>query len=248
LALLHGIAAIAAGGDQIVSGMALNLIAAGATPSLASAWFGQRGTTPPLPSRARFGPIALPLAQSLSEVPIVGRVYTAIISGHSLPVYLAWLAVPLTAFVLARTRFGLRLRAVGESPEAVDAAGLSVAGLRFAALAVNGVLCGVAGVCLSMAQGNGFLRDMSAGRGYLALAALIFGKWRPWPVLSACLLFAAADAVQARLQGIVLPGIGPVPVQLIQAVPYLITVAILAGFVRTARPPCALVKPYPPTR
>jgi len=248
LALLHGIAAIAAGGDQIVSGMALNLIAAGATPSLASAWFGQRGTTPPLPSRARFGPIALPLAQSLSEVPIVGRVYTAIISGHSLPVYLAWLAVPLTAYVLARTRFGLRLRAAGESPEAVDAAGLSVAGLRFAALAVNGVLCGVAGVCLSMAQGNGFLRDMSAGRGYLALAALIFGKWRPWPVLSACLLFAAADAVQARLQGIVLPGIGPVPVQLIQAVPYLITVAILAGFVRTARPPCALVKPYPPTR
>jgi simple sugar transport system permease protein len=113
---------------------------------------------------------------------------------------------------------------------------------------VNGVLCGVAGVCLSMAQGNGFLRDMSAGRGYLALAALIFGKWRPWPVLAACLLFAAADAVQARLQGVVLPGIGPVPVQLIQALPYLITVGILAGFVRTARPPRALGKPYPPTR
>jgi simple sugar transport system permease protein len=89
---------------------------------------------------------------------------------------------------------------------------------------------------------------MSAGRGYLALAALIFGKWRPWPVLAACLLFAAADAVQARLQGVVLPGIGPVPVQLIQALPYLITVAILAGFVRTARPPRALGKPYPPTR
>ena len=101
-----------------------------------------------------------------------------VISGHSLPVYLAWLAVPLTAFVLASTRFGLRLRAVGESPEAVEAAGLSVARLRFTALAVNGALCGVAGVRLSMAQGNGFLRDMSAGRGYLALAALIFGKWR----------------------------------------------------------------------
>jgi simple sugar transport system permease protein len=248
VALLHGVAAIVAGGDQIVSGMALNLIAAGATPSLASAWFGQRGTTPPLPNGARFGPIALPLAETLSEAPIVGRVYTAIISGHSLPVYLAWLAVPLTAFVLARTRFGLRLRAVGESPEAVDAAGLSVVRLRFTALAVNGALCGVAGACLSMAQGNGFLRDMSAGRGYVALAALIFGKWQPWPVLSACLLFAAADAVQARLQGVVLPGIGPVPVQLIQALPYLITVAILAGFVRTARPPRALGKPYPPTQ
>ena len=247
LALLHGVAAIAAGGDQIVSGMALNLIAAGATPSLASAWFGQRGTTPPLPNGARFGRITLPFAQALSEVPVVGRIYGAIISGHSLPVYLAWLAVPLTAFVLARTRFGLRLRAVGESPEAVDAAGLWVAGLRFAALAVNGALCGIAGVCLSMAQGNGFLRDMSAGRSYLALAALIFGKWRPWPV-PACLLFAAADAVQARLQGVMLPAIGTVPVQLIQALPYLITVAILAGFVRATRPPHALGKPYPPIR
>jgi general nucleoside transport system permease protein len=85
LSLLHGVAAIIGGGDQIVSGMALNLIAAGATPSLASAWFGQRGTTPPLPDGARFGPIALPFAQSLSSVPVVGRVYTAIISGHSLP-------------------------------------------------------------------------------------------------------------------------------------------------------------------
>ena len=248
LALLHGVAAIAGGADQIVSGMALNLIAAGATPSLASAWFGQRGTTPPLPAGARFGPITLPLAQSLGEVPIAGRVYTTIISGHSLPVYLAWLAVPLTAFVLSYTGFGLRLRAVGESPEAVNAAGLSVARLRFTALAVNGVLCGLAGVCLSMAQGNGFLRDMSAGRGYLALAALIFGKWRPWPVLAACLLFAAADAVQARLQGVVLPGFGAVPVQLIQALPYVITVVILAGLVGTARPPRALGKPYPPVR
>ena len=188
----------------------------------------------------------MPLAESLSEVPILGRVYTTVISGYSLPVYLAWLAVPLTAFVLARTRFGLRLWAVGESPEAVAAAGLSVARLRLGAVAVNGALCGLAGVCLSTAQGNGFLRDMSAGRGYLALAALIFGKWRPWPVLGACLLFAAADAVQVRLQGAILPGIGTVPVQLIQALPYLITVAILAGFVGTARPPRALGKPYLP--
>ena len=188
----------------------------------------------------------MPLAQLLSEVPILGRIYTTVISGYSLPVYLAWLAVPLTAFVLARTRFGLRLWAVGQSPEAVAAAGLSVARLRLGALAVNGALCGLAGVCLSMAQGNGFLRDMSAGRGYLALAALIFGKWRPWPVLGACLLFAAGDAVQVRLQGAILPGIDTVPVQLIQALPYLITVAILAGFVGTARPPRALGKPYLP--
>jgi ABC-type uncharacterized transport system permease subunit len=218
LALLHGLAVVSAGGDQIVSGMALNLIAAGAAPSLAAAWFGTGGTTPPLPDAARFGPL---------------------LRGHSLLVWLAWLAVPATALVLARTRFGLRLRAVGDSPEAVDAAGLSVVRLRYQALVVGGGLCGIAGATLSMAQGNGFLRDMSAGRGYLALAALIFGKWRPWPVLGACLMFAAADALQARLQGV-----AGVPVQLIQALPYLLTVLILAGFVGAARPPRALGKPF----
>jgi ABC-type uncharacterized transport system permease subunit len=222
LALLHGLAVVSAGGDQIVSGMALNLIAAGAAPSLAAAWFGTGGTTPPLPDAARFGPL---------------------LRGHSLLAWLAWFAVPATALVLARTRFGLRLRAVGDSPEAVDAAGLSVVRLRYLALAVGGVLCGIAGATLSMAQGNGFLRDMSAGRGYLALAALIFGKWRPWPVLGACLMFAAADALQARLQGV-----AGVPVQLIQALPYLLTVLVLAGFVGAAHPPRALGKPFTPPR
>ena len=247
LALLHGLATITAGGDQIVSGMALNLIAAGGAPSLAAAWFGQGGSTPPLPSGARFGPIALPLTQRLSSVPILGRAWAMIVSGQSLPVYLAWLAVPTTALVLARTRLGLRLRAVGESPQAVAAAGLSVARLRYLALVVNGALCGVAGASLSMAEGNGFLRDMSAGRGYLALAALIFGKWRPGPVLLACLLFAFADAVQARLQGGTLFG-WDVPVELIQALPYLVTVVVLAGFVGAARPPRALGRPYPAPR
>jgi general nucleoside transport system permease protein len=245
LALLHGVATITAGGDQIVSGMALNLIAAGAAPSLAAAWFAQGGATPPLPGGARFGPIELPLTQALSAVPILGRAWATIVSGQSLPVYLAWLAVPVTGLVLARTRFGLRLRAVGESPQAVAAAGLSVARLRYRALVVNGGLCGIAGACLSMAEGDGFLRDMSAGRGYLALAALIFGKWRPGPVLLACLLFAFADAVQARLQGQAILGIA-VPVELIQALPYLVTVVVLAGFVGTARPPRALGTPYPP--
>jgi general nucleoside transport system permease protein len=245
LALLHGLATITARGDQIVSGMALNLIAAGAAPSLAAAWFAQGGATPSLPSGARFGPIALPLTAALSPVPILGRVWAMIVSGQSLPVYLAWLAVPATALVLARTRFGLRLRAVGESPQAVAAAGISVARLRYLALVVNGGLCGVAGASLSMAEGNGFLRDMSAGRGYLALAALIFGKWRPGPVLLACLLFAFADAVQARLQGQAVFG-AAIPVELIQALPYLVTVVVLAGFVGAARPPRALGRPYPP--
>jgi general nucleoside transport system permease protein len=243
LALLHGLATITLGGDQIVSGMALNLIAAGGAPSLAAAWFGQGGSTPALPAGARFAPIALPLSHMTGGAPFLGRVWTEIVSGQSLPVYLAWAAVPMTAWLLAHTRFGLRLRAVGDSPEAVAAAGLSVAHLRYLALAVNGALCGVAGAALSMAEGNGFLRDMSAGRGYLALAALIFGKWRPWPVLAACVLFAAADAVQARLQGARL--IGGLPVELIEALPYLVTVVVLAGFVGAARPPRALGKPFP---
>ncbi|HEV2302127.1 MAG TPA: ABC transporter permease, partial [Stellaceae bacterium] len=94
----------------------------------------------------------------------------------------------------------------------------------------------------------GFLRDMSAGRGYLALAALIFGKWQPWPVLAACLLFAAADALATRLEGLLVPGLGALPVELIEALPYVVTVAVLAGFVGAARPPRALGKPFPPAR
>lgn len=248
LSLAHGLATVTAGGDQIVSGMALNLIAAGAAPSLAQAWFAQGGATPPLSAGARFGPLTLPFAETLHTVPILGGSYDRLLSGQSLPVYLAWIAVPVTAIVLGWTRFGLRLRAAGENPEAVAAAGLSVARLRYTALVVNGALCGIAGASLSMAQGDGFLRGMSAGRGYLALAALIFGKWRPWPVSAACLLFAAADAVQARLQGAVLPGIGAVPASLIQALPYVVTVAVLAGFVSAARPPRSLGKPFPPER
>ena len=134
---------------------------------------------------------------------------------------------------------GLRLRAVGEAPEAVDTAGISVAGMRYRAMAVCGVLCGVAGASLSIAQNALFVRDMTAGMGYLALAALIFGKWRPAPTLFACFLFAFADAVQARLQGVDIPGVGVVPVQAIQAIPYLLTVLLLAGFVGRASAPGA---------
>ena len=108
----------------------------------------------------------------------------------------------------------------------------------------TGLLCGIAGADLSLAQSAGFFREMTAGRGYLALAALIFGKWRPVPVLLACLLFAFADAVQTRLQGVALPVIGTIPVQFIEAVPYILTVLLLAGFVGKARPPKAIGMPY----
>jgi general nucleoside transport system permease protein len=248
LALVHGYAAITHHGNQVVSGMALNILVAGLAPSLAAAWFQQGGNTPALAAGARFAAIDLPFAATLNALPGIGLLVDQLVDGHTLPVYLAAAAVPLTAFILTRTRFGLRLRAVGENPQAVDTAGISVARLRYQALLCTGLLCGIAGADLSLAQSAGFFRDMTAGRGYLALAALIFGKWRPVPTLLACLLFAFADAVQTRLQGVALPWIGVIPVQFIQALPYILTVLLLAGFVGKARPPKAIGMPYVTSR
>jgi ABC-type uncharacterized transport system permease subunit len=245
---VHGYAAITQHGNQVVSGMALNILVAGLAPSLAAAWFQQGGNTPALPAAARFGAIDLPFAAVLKALPGIGLLFDQLVDGHTLPVYLAAAAVPLTALILRRTRFGLRLRAVGENPQAVDTAGISVPRLRYQALLCTGLLCGIAGADLSLAQSAGFFRDMTAGRGYLALAALIFGKWRPVPTLLACLLFAFADAVQTRLQGVALPWIGVIPVQFIQALPYILTVLLLAGFVGKARPPKAIGMPYVTSR
>jgi simple sugar transport system permease protein len=244
LAMVHGFACITHRGDQVVSGVALNIMVAGLGPVLADAWFRQAGRIPVTGTGARFAPIGLPFADSLAAVPIVGMLYAELVSGHNILVYLAALALPLSAWVLYRTRFGLRIRAAGESPEAVDTAGISVEGLRYRALMVTGMLCGFAGAYLSIAQNAGFLRDMSAGKGYLALAALIFGKWRPVPAVLGCLLFAFADALQARLQGVALPGIGQIPTQFIQALPYLLTILLLAGFVGRAIAPKAIGQPY----
>jgi len=243
LSMVHAVACVSYNGNQVVSGMALNILMAGLAPTLAFAWFSQGGQTPMLGPGQRFAPIVLPFAETLASVPIVGAIYGRI-SGHNVLVYIAAFAVPLVAFVLYRTRFGLRLRAVGENPQAVDTAGISVAGLRYRALLCNGVLCGLSGAYLSIAHGAGFVRDMTAGKGYLALAALIFGKWRPLPTLLACLLFAFTDALQARLQGAVLPVVGAIPVQAIQALPYVLTVLLLAGFVGRAMAPKAIGIPY----
>jgi simple sugar transport system permease protein len=244
LSLIHGFASITHHGNQVVSGMALNIMVAGLCPVLANAWFRQSGQTPMLAQQARFGPIELPFAQAVAKVPVIGPLYAQVISGHNILVYAAAAAVPLVAFVVYRTSFGLRLRAVGENPEAVDTAGVSVSRLRYQALILAGLLCGVAGAYLSTAHNAGFIRDMTAGKGYLALAALIFGKWKPVPTLLACLLFAFADAVQIRLQGVPVPGIGVIPVQLIQALPYVLTVLLLAGFVGKSIAPKASGIPY----
>lgn len=242
--LIHGFASITNRGNQIVSGVAINFLAAGLTALLGQAWFRQGGRTPALPEGGRFQNIDLPFADTLKDVPYLGEVYYELISGHNVIVYIAFLAVPLTWWVLYRTRFGLRLRAVGESPAAVDTAGISVIWLRYRAVIVCGVLCGIAGAYLSIAQSSGFVKDMTAGRGYIALAALIFAKWKPLNAMLACMLFGFLDAVAIRMQGQEIPGIGEVPVQVFQALPYILTVILLAGFIGKAIPPKASGIPY----
>ena len=243
-ALVHAYACVTHHGNQVVSGMAINILVAGLGPTLAIAWFGLAGQTPALDGDARFVGWALPLSGTLEAIPFFGPLYSEVVSGHNSLVYLTIALVPLLAILIYRTRFGLRLRAVGENPQAVDTAGISVTFLRYRAMIVCGALCGIAGAYLSTAHAAGFVRDMTAGKGYLALAAMIFGKWRPVPTVLACLLFAFAEALQIRLQGVQIPGIGEVPVQLIQALPYVLTVVLLAGFVGRAVAPKASGIPY----
>ncbi|RWO69092.1 MAG: ABC transporter permease [Mesorhizobium sp.] len=243
-AMIHGFASITHRGNQIVSGVAINFIAAGSTIILGQAWFQQGGRTPALQPGERFEAITLPGAEAIRNVPIIGPIYAELLSGHSILVYLAFLMVPFTWWVLFRTRFGLRLRAVGENPAAVDTAGISVAWLRYRALICTGILTGIAGAYLSMVQNGGFVKDMTAGKGYIALAALIFAKWKPVNAMFACLLFGFLDAASIRLQGSPLPIIGKVPAQFMQALPYILTVILLAGFIGKAIPPRAGGVPY----
>jgi ABC-type uncharacterized transport system permease subunit len=244
LGLVHGFASITHRGNQIVSGVAINFLAAGLTVLLGQAWFSEGGRTPQIPNEARFRPIQLPGTEAAQQYPGLGHLYAEAISGHNILVYCAFLAVPLTWWMLNRTRFGLRLRAVGENPHAVDTAGISVAGLRYAAVVIAGVLCGFAGAYLAVAQSAGFIRDMTAGKGFIALAALVFAKWKPVPAMLTCLLFGFLDAVAIRLQGTPLPVVGQVPVQVFQALPYVLTVVLLAGFIGRAVPPRASGVPY----
>lgn len=241
---VHGLASINFRGNQIISGVALNFLAAGLTTFLGAAWFGRGGNTPAVSGDARFYGIQLPFAAELRDVPIIGPIYSGLISGHSIMTYIAFLAVPVTAWVLWRTRFGLRLRAVGENPKALDTAGMSVSLLRYKALLITGVLVGIGGAYLSIAQAASFTSNMAAGRGYIALAALIFAKWKPVPAMFACLLFGFLEAKQYRLQGVELPVIGLVPTQAMQALPYILTILLLAGFVGRAIPPKASGLPY----
>jgi ABC-type uncharacterized transport system permease subunit len=248
LSWVHGVACVSHRGDQVVSGVAINILAAGLTVVLGLAWFHQGGQTPPLGNEVRLQALWPGAAAALQGIPFIGPIVGPIVGdgllSHNLLVYGALLLVVAVWWLLYRTRFGLRLRAVGENPHMVDAAGVSVTRLRYAALTLNGLLCGLAGSYLVLAQSAAFAPNMTAGRGFMALAAMIFGNWRPLPALAACLLFGFLDAVAIRLQGVSLPGIGEVPVQAVQALPYLLTVILLAGFIGKPAAPQALGRPY----
>ncbi|PKP75659.1 MAG: sugar ABC transporter permease [Alphaproteobacteria bacterium HGW-Alphaproteobacteria-6] len=244
LAVVHGLASITFRGNQLISGVALNFVASGLTVLIAQSLFRQGGRTPPLSGAARFNPIELPFAEALRGVPVLGPFYAEVLSGHTALVYVALLMVPVSWWALYRTRFGLRLRAVGENPASVDTAGISVVRLRYTAVAITGVLCGLAGAYMAAGLQAGFGREMTAGRGYIALAALIFAKWRPWYALWATLLFGFLQALALR-SDVVTATIGfEVPVPALDALPYVLTVIVLAGFVGRAIPPRAGGEPY----
>jgi simple sugar transport system permease protein len=218
IAAIHAVACIRYKADQVVTGTAINILMIGMPAFLSGAFFLSSGSTPQLPKE-----------QLIPWTPIV----------------IAFAMVPISWYILYRTPFGLRLRSVGENPEAADAAGVRVARMRYAGVLLSGVLAGIGGAYLSIGQSSLFTRNMTSGRGFIALAALIFGKWRPVQTLLACLLFGLTEAITIQMQGVVkLPSGDDIPVQFIQMVPYLLTIVVLAGFIGSSRPPSSLGIPY----
>jgi simple sugar transport system permease protein len=229
VSLLHAVVSIVFKADQIVSGVAINLLAAGLTQFLMWIIWGSSANSPPVQGMAHW---ALPETWG----PLARGVNVVI--GHYPPlVYVALALVALSHVVLFRTPFGLRLRATGEHPEAVDTLGVSVRAMRFAGVLLSGALAGLGGAFLAL-NTHQFVKNMSAGRGYIALAAMIFGKWNPVGALMACLLFGYAEAVQMGLQG------QAVPTQFVQMIPYVLTMVALVGVIGRARPPAASGEPY----
>ena len=177
-----------------------------------------------------------------------GRLYGHLIGGQSVLVYVAFLLLPVVHWVVYHSRFGLRLRACGENPHAADAAGVSVERTRYLAMFVAGVLCSFSGAYLTLVQSGFFLRDMSAGAGYLALTALVFGNWRPLHTVLGCLMFGLFGAIQIQLEGVDLPVVGRLPGSLILAIPYIVTVVVLAGLMAKSVAPKAIGKPFVKSR
>jgi len=221
IAVIYAVSCIRFKAEQVVSGAAINILMLGIPGFLSGAFFLSSGSTPQLPKDH-----LLPQSPVIIAITILALVA------------LIW-------YVLYKTPFGLRLRSVGENPEAADAAGVSVSRIRYSGVLLAGVLAGLGGAYLSIGQSSLFTRNMTAGRGFIALAALIFGKWRPVQTLLACLLFGFTEAVSIQMQGVFkLPSGEDIPVQFIQMVPYVLTIVVLAGFIGSSRPPRALGIPY----
>jgi general nucleoside transport system permease protein len=231
VAWLHAVATINYKADQVVSGTAINILFLGVPALLSGALFDSTGATPQLPKDQVLPDVTL---FNADNSPMLASVFN-----QKPLVYLAFIMAGVTFYVLYRTRFGLRLRAVGENPEAADTAGVSVRRMRYAGVLISGALAALGGAYLSIGQNSLFTRNMTAGRGFIALAALIFGKWDPVGALLACLLFGLAEAVAIRMQGTV-----NIPNQFIQLIPYVLTMVALAGLVRRASPPKALGVAY----
>ena len=227
-ALIHALMCVTFEADQIISGTAINLLALGGTGFMMVVIFGSGGTSP---SVEGFESVAIPL---LSNIPIIGRA----LFDQSLLVYLVYVLVPVVYFVLFRTPFGLRLRATGEMPEAVDTAGVSVTRMRYYGVGLSGILAGLGGVYLSMGLLSAFTEGMTNGRGFIALAALIFGRWNPIGALALPLLFGFAQAVTFGVS------LEAVPIEFVEMLPYLLTLIVLAGFGGRAIAPAAIGKPY----
>ena len=221
IAVIYALSCIKFKSDQVVSGAAINILMIGMPGLLSGAFFLSSGSTPQIPKD-----------HLLPQSPwFIAIVVLALVAG-------IW-------YVLYKTPFGLRLRSVGENPEAADAAGVSVSRIRYSGVLLAGLLAGLGGAYLSIGQSSLFTRNMTAGRGFIALAALIFGKWRPVQTLLACLLFGFTEAVSIQMQGVFkLPSGEDIPVQFIQMVPYVLTIVVLAGFIGSSRPPRALGIPY----
>ena len=247
LALTQAFVSITQKGNQLVAGMAINIAMSGLTFVVAQYFFQQGGRTPDL-GEARLTEIVLPGTALVSDIPFIGWLYGSVIGGHTLLVYLAFLLLPVVHWVLYHSRFGLRLRACGENPHAADAAGISVQRTRYTAMLIAGVLCSFSGAYLSIVQSGFFLRDMSAGAGYLALTALVFGNWRPVYTVLGCMMFGFFSAVQIQIEGVDLPVVGRIPGSLIQMIPYIVTVIVLAGLMAKSVAPKALGKPFVKSR
>lgn len=230
LAALHALVSVTFKVDQIVSGVALNILAYGIARFSSIGLFKQATASPKVP---QLGQVSIP---GLDGIPALHPLVT----GISPLIIIAFLMVPLSLWVLNRTVFGLRLRSVGENPAAADSLGINVSLMRYAGVLISGAFAGVAGAYLSIEHVSMYVEGMTQGRGYIALAAMIFGNWSPGGALVAGLLFGLAEAFSLR-------GVGEnavIPYQFIKMIPYILTIVVLAGFIRRATPPAADGIPY----